>query len=509
MTRLDWILGTLRRPPRYLGTVSNLEHETLGHCFQVSRGYWATSLSAVSGLAAHQVQIEDLQGGRVTPCRVQVDERADLAILQIPMSEQERLAGSVAALATTDSVEPGTEVVITCLIDEEALWTHSPYVDVTGTWRGSTTRNGVLRLGERFDHNLLARMRGAPVRRRDDNVVVGIVSAPDAQREDSSSSVWVSSTEDLRAFSDGVIDQPLNIVPRSSRDIPSIAIALNIVAAGLILPVSDYLETESGRSLRWVRLVVVALVASSLAILGYVQLRRSVPVFTRIRWLRPFQPYVFTLGPFIVTLFLIWFGTQLMISIAPRPVTLYLLDQTEAVQRIEGDLDRALKDELETTDTEVKAALSPYGGGPPQAAVCQTFPSVPPFRVYDDFQEGLSEALGDLKPSGHASLEAAVIAALDELERQPGKKTLVIVTTGRDIQCDESRPSLYLTTRRDENVQIRVVDVRLEPVGINDDRRAFLQYLASALNASYRVGDDVASLREAVAPPTYRNPGVR
>lgn len=351
-TVLGWTFGTLRRRPRYLGLVSTSEHEPLGHCVRVARGYWVTSSSTVAGRAKHEMEIEDLKRRRGIPCEVHIDDQADLAILRIPepprlarlmvaMAATDRvesrtgpnpaisepLGRPVAAVAATDGVAPGTEVVITCL-PRSKPWYRSSYVDVTGTWRGGTTRDGVLRLGRQFDANEFAPIRGAPVRRRDDNVVVGIVSAARAEPEDGSTPVWLSRTEDLRAFADGITE--LNFVSPSRADIPSVAVALNILAAALILPVSDYLERESGRSIRWSGLAVVALATFFLSIIGYVQLRRSLPLFRRIWWLRPFHPYVFDLVPAVVTLAFIWFGTQFVSSMAPRPVTLYVLDQTEA-----------------------------------------------------------------------------------------------------------------------------------------------------------------------------------
>lgn len=494
--------GSLRMHPRYLGSVLADGEQTVGHCFRIYRGVWVTAHSVLSN--REDLRLRRLGKTSIPVHAVAPDRHTDTAILRV--DETELRPCPVAAIAPSDAVEPGAEVVITVLTSE--LRPSSHYVDLTGTWSGGTTRDGIIRLGEPFTDELLKRLRGAPVRRRDDNVVVGIVASPGADADIGPHSLYVSRTEDLRAFTDGIIDGPLNTVPPGRHDLPSITIVLNILAAFLVYPVSDYLEAVNGRSIQRSSVVLIGVGAFFSSLLAYVQIRRWIPFFTRHKPFRRFQPYFFTIVPAILALLCVSGGAQVLISMAPRPVTLYLLDQTETVARIEGDLDRILRDEFGAADTDVSAGLKRYGGGPPEASTCQTSSQLISIRPYEDFKRALDETLEQSEPAGHAKLEDAVVAAISDLKKERGQRTLVIITTGGD-QCDDPRPSPDLSKERDEQVHIRLVEVRLDPDAADDNRRAFVQFLAPALDADHVVCGDVGCVRNAIAPPTYRNPGIR
>ncbi|MFE2095973.1 trypsin-like peptidase domain-containing protein [Streptomyces sp. NPDC059468] len=191
--------------PGYLGSVLRSDaDEPVGTCFQLSPGVLATACHVLErlGLAVPgaQVRFAPLAGGPSATATVErVDPAHDLAVLRTDGP----LPASVTRAMPTETVEPGTELVIEgfgVVPAYEDRHTYR-YLRADGRWEHTTERDDGVRLGRLRAKDLLSGMSGAPVRRTSDDAVVGVVSArynsTDGWLRDS---VWTARTEDLAAL---------------------------------------------------------------------------------------------------------------------------------------------------------------------------------------------------------------------------------------------------------------------------------------------------------------------
>ncbi|MEU1401526.1 serine protease [Streptomyces sp. NPDC005728] len=188
--------------PGYLGGVLHpADDSPAGTCFQLSPGVLATGCHVLAdlGLAAPgaRVRFAPLAGGPAATATVeQVDPAHDLAVLRTDSP----LPASVTRAMPTETVEPGTDVVVdgfgqVPLYRAEHTFQH---MRANGSWEHTTERNDGVRLGRLSTKDLLQGMSGAPVRRTSDDAVLGVVSG----RYNSTNgwlrdSVWTARTEDL------------------------------------------------------------------------------------------------------------------------------------------------------------------------------------------------------------------------------------------------------------------------------------------------------------------------
>ncbi len=194
------------RVPGFLGRVLDAGGEPVGTCFQVAPGLLATAWHVLEGVGAGDVGgvvgVDPLAGGeRRSATVVAVDALSDLAVLETATP----LRTSVTGLAVTDGVAPGSDVVITGVSAVDDPGHEYRYLDAGGVWAGGTTRDDQVPLGRLRSSDVMPGMSGAPVRRRTDDVVVGVVSArynsADGWLRDS---VWVARSESLGALCEGL-----------------------------------------------------------------------------------------------------------------------------------------------------------------------------------------------------------------------------------------------------------------------------------------------------------------
>ncbi|MBT2414208.1 trypsin-like peptidase domain-containing protein [Streptomyces sp. ISL-12] len=190
-----------RRPgvPGSLGRVLGPGGDPAGTCFQVTPGLLVTARHVLEGLgrgaAGQEVAVDALDGsaGPAPATVAAVDAVGDLAVLR----RAEPLAESVPGWVPTDSVPPGTKVVVSGVAEVDDPGHRYEFLQATGEWQGATERDGVA-LGRLSCSAVLTGMSGAPVLRGDDGRVVGVVS----ERYHSAGgwlrdTVWVARTEDL------------------------------------------------------------------------------------------------------------------------------------------------------------------------------------------------------------------------------------------------------------------------------------------------------------------------
>jgi hypothetical protein len=103
-------------------------------------------------------------------------------------------------------VELDTRVAITGVSEVEDPGHSYRYLDTSGEWKRSTTRDDQVPLGRLTTTDVVPGMSGAPVRRRDD-VVIGVVSARYNSTDDwLRGTVWVARVENLAPLLDGLAE---------------------------------------------------------------------------------------------------------------------------------------------------------------------------------------------------------------------------------------------------------------------------------------------------------------
>ncbi|WP_460107797.1 trypsin-like peptidase domain-containing protein [Streptomyces sp. YKOK-J1] len=192
--------------PEYLASVLHRSGDTpVGTCFQLSPGVLATAWHVLGdqdlGNPGDEVRFTPLTGGPAAVAVVErVDPPNDLAVLRTSSP----LPASVTAVASTGQVASGTDVIVAGYAagaGHEGARAYR-YLTVGGQWGGPAERwDDGAKVGRLSTKDLLLGMSGAPVRRRSDDAVVGVVTArynsPDGWLRDS---VWTGRTEDLAAL---------------------------------------------------------------------------------------------------------------------------------------------------------------------------------------------------------------------------------------------------------------------------------------------------------------------
>jgi tetratricopeptide (TPR) repeat protein len=206
----------------FLGRVLSADRVPVGTCFQVAPGVvvtaWQVLAEVGSAGVGSAVLIDALasrgSGGVVSGRVVRVDAVHDLAVVVLAEGV---LSGVVAGFAPTGEQALSTPVTVA------GVAAVSGFVEASGRLEGSGTRDGVV-VGRVESKAITAGMRGAPVLRRPDGLVVGVVSgrynpADDGLRD----SVWVVRVEDLLLVLDGVAD------PLVHRSTVSAAVDVSVV----------------------------------------------------------------------------------------------------------------------------------------------------------------------------------------------------------------------------------------------------------------------------------------
>ena len=204
-----------RRVPAYLGRVLDADGEPAGTCFQVAPGIVATAWHVLNEVGAGavdaEVDIDPLAGGESQRGTVvAVDPAADLAIVRLTTP----FDASIAGLAATDDVAKTDPVDVTGVSSIDDPGHAYRFFDGPGTWGGATLRDDANHLGWMLCNIVTPGMSGAPVRRRSDDVVVGVVSGryngADGWVRDC---VWIARSERLLALCEGVAHVALEAAP--------------------------------------------------------------------------------------------------------------------------------------------------------------------------------------------------------------------------------------------------------------------------------------------------------
>jgi S1-C subfamily serine protease len=184
------------------------EHGTSGSHLSITyraAGHRAGELVPGAALAG-PISVDPLSGGESFTARVICDDPVhDLAVLTSDVA----LPTAVSGLASTDRLGLGEPVSVTGhAVVADGVHTYR-YLDAAGTWSGGTTRDDAVPLGCLTANHLMPGMSGAPVIRKTDPAVVGVVSGryntADGWLADN---VWVARTEDLLPLLAGITDVP-------------------------------------------------------------------------------------------------------------------------------------------------------------------------------------------------------------------------------------------------------------------------------------------------------------
>ncbi|MET8847768.1 tetratricopeptide repeat protein [Amycolatopsis sp. NPDC004625] len=204
------------RIPGYLGRVLTDDGTPIGTCFQVSPGVLATAWHVLNDLgrgAEDDVVDVDALNGAVPATKARVvrtDPLRDLAVLRAEVP----LPGSVAGWFATDWVPLGDPVVVTGVSEVDDPGHEFDYLDASGEWAGGTTRDREVPLGRLSSKDVVKGMSGAPVRRRADGHVVGVVSARYNSGDDwLVHTVWVARSEDVQSLLAGIEDVAVEGAP--------------------------------------------------------------------------------------------------------------------------------------------------------------------------------------------------------------------------------------------------------------------------------------------------------
>jgi hypothetical protein len=204
-----------RRVPAYLGRVLDADGEPAGTCFQLAPAIVATAWHVLNAVGADAldatVGVDPLAGGESQAGTVvAIDEPADLALVRLTTP----LSASIAGLAATDDVAKTEPVDVTGVSRIDDPGHAYRFFDRPGTWGGATLREDAHPLGWMACNIVVPGMSGAPVRRRSDDVVVGVVSgrynSADGWMRDC---VWIARSERLQALCEGVVPVALHAAP--------------------------------------------------------------------------------------------------------------------------------------------------------------------------------------------------------------------------------------------------------------------------------------------------------
>jgi hypothetical protein len=184
------------RVPGFLGRVLSKAGVPVGTCFQVTPGVLVTACHNLGQVGeGTTVDVDPLAGGDGFEARVTArDPVHDLAVLRARRPLPENVAG----FAATDTVPSHEDVVVVAVPEIEDRTHQYRFLEAAGNWKGGTVRDDGVRLGRMVSADVLPGMSGAPVCRRADGLVAGVVSA----RYNSvdgwlAHSVWVIRTEYL------------------------------------------------------------------------------------------------------------------------------------------------------------------------------------------------------------------------------------------------------------------------------------------------------------------------
>ncbi|MFD5952103.1 trypsin-like peptidase domain-containing protein [Streptomyces collinus] len=188
-----------------LGRVLDDRGAPFGTCFQVAPGVVVTAWHVLAGLGRAEtgavVPVDTFHGPAAPAEVVAVGPLWDLAVLR----RSEPLPGTVPGLVPTQTVDLLTEVLITGVPTVDDPGHDYLFLDAPGVWQGGTVRDTHISLGRLTSSSVVPGMSGAPVLRRSDNAVLGIVTSrynsADGWLRDS---VWVARTEDLVGLLTGV-----------------------------------------------------------------------------------------------------------------------------------------------------------------------------------------------------------------------------------------------------------------------------------------------------------------
>ena len=202
------------RVPAYLGRILDSGGNPAGTCFQLRPGLLITAHHVLESLGAvtegDVVNVDALAGGGA-PFPATVATTAPLHDLAVLKTTAPTLGASVPGAAPTDAMVAGEPVLVTGATHVEDSYTYR-FLDALGSWQGATTRDDAIPLGRLEAKAVMKGMSGAPVRRKADDVVVGIVSGRYNSADDwLRNSVWVARTEDLQALLKDIA--PLDLPP--------------------------------------------------------------------------------------------------------------------------------------------------------------------------------------------------------------------------------------------------------------------------------------------------------
>jgi Trypsin-like peptidase domain len=166
------------RVPAYRGRILDSRGNPAGTCFQLRPGLLVTAYHVLESLGAvtegDVVNVDALAGGG-EPFPATVAATAPLHDLAVLKPTAGALGASVPGAAPTDAMVPGEPVLVTGAAHVEDTYTYR-FLDDLGSWQGATTRDDAIPLGRLEANAVMKGMSGAPVRRKADDVVVGIVS---------------------------------------------------------------------------------------------------------------------------------------------------------------------------------------------------------------------------------------------------------------------------------------------------------------------------------------------
>ncbi|MFC4031963.1 trypsin-like peptidase domain-containing protein [Streptomyces polygonati] len=188
-----------------LGRVLDDRGVPFGTCFQVAPGIVVTAWHVLAALGRAEtgavVSVGTFHGPAAPAEVVAVGPLWDLAVLR----RAEPLPGTVPGLVPTQTVDLLTEVVVTGVPTVDDPGHDYLFLDAPGVWQGGTVRDTHISLGRLTSSSVVPGMSGAPVLRRSDNAVLGVVTSrynsADGWLRDS---VWVARTEDLVGLLTGV-----------------------------------------------------------------------------------------------------------------------------------------------------------------------------------------------------------------------------------------------------------------------------------------------------------------
>ncbi len=183
------------------------------------------------------------------------------------------------------------------------------------------------------------------------------------------------------------------------------------------------------------------------------------------------------------------------------PITYFLIDATEQMKPFFGDV---ISQVSFSTVPNVKIGLSIYSGNTNGSIGCGSTKQLIEPNIYTNTRTKLESDLLKIDPAGHSSLLGAVFNTLNVLNKHDEPIMLVIITSGRDSQCDSPNGTIPQGLIGGAKSNINIMFISIGELGSRESN--LLESYANELHGSYQNMSTPAQLSQTIlTASSYRS----